>query len=73
MSYWPAKRQAVVNSANIVFAFRRLIGNAIITALRIYFNDAQRQATNQDAGQIARLNVLRVINEPTASTAQITL
>jgi molecular chaperone DnaK len=31
-----------------------------------YFNDAQRQAT-KDAGQISGLNVLRVINEPTAA------
>ena len=30
-----------------------------------YFNDAQRQAT-KDAGQIAGLEVLRIINEPTA-------
>ncbi len=31
-----------------------------------YFNDAQRQAT-KDAGQIAGLNVLRIVNEPTAA------
>lgn len=31
-----------------------------------YFNDAQRQAT-KDAGAIAGLNVLRIINEPTAA------
>ncbi len=31
-----------------------------------YFNDAQRQAT-KDAGKIAGLDVLRIINEPTAS------
>src|SRR5258706_779864 len=31
-----------------------------------YFNDAQRQAT-KDAGRIAGLNVLRIINEPTAA------
>lgn len=31
-----------------------------------YFNDAQRQAT-KDAGQIAGLNVVRIINEPTAA------
>lgn len=31
-----------------------------------YFNDAQRQAT-KDAGTIAGLNVLRIINEPTAA------
>ncbi|KAG8955596.1 70-kilodalton heat shock protein [Tulasnella sp. 424] len=127
----PAKRQAVVNPQNTVFAFKRLIGrkfndkevqedvkhwpfrvipksdgrpaiqvesegktqqfspeelssmvltkmrqtaeqylnkgikNAVIT-VPAYFNDAQRQAT-KDAGTIAGLNVLRVINEPTAA------
>ncbi|KAG6813292.1 hypothetical protein H0H92_012447 [Tricholoma furcatifolium] len=127
----PAKRQAVVNSANTVFAFKRLIGrkftdkevkedqkhwpfhivstsdgrpavevdnggkkqsfsaeelssmvlvkmretaeqftnksikHAVVT-VPAYFNDAQRQAT-KDAGQIAGLDVLRVINEPTAA------
>merc|ERR1719381_60524 len=39
--------------------------NAVIT-VPAYFNDSQRQAT-KDAGQIAGLNVLRVINEPTAA------
>ncbi|XP_058061879.1 heat shock 70 kDa protein cognate 5 [Anopheles bellator] len=41
------------------------IKNAVIT-VPAYFNDSQRQAT-KDAGQIAGLNVLRVINEPTAA------
>jgi molecular chaperone DnaK len=127
----PAKRQAVVNSANTVFAFKRLIGrmhkdkevqddmkhwpfnvvakpdgrpavevenggkkqllsaeelssmvlvkmketaqqflnknvNHAVITVPAYFNDAQRQAT-KDAGQIAGLDVLRVINEPTAA------
>ncbi|KAI8828306.1 heat shock protein 70 family [Chytridium lagenaria] len=123
----PAKRQAVVNPENTLFATKRLIGrrfddaavqrdaktvsykivkhsngdawveargkkyspsqiggfvlmkmketaesflgktvnNAVIT-VPAYFNDAQRQAT-KDAGAIAGLNVLRVINEPTAA------
>jgi len=39
--------------------------DAVITC-PAYFNDSQRQAT-KDAGQIAGLNVLRVINEPTAA------
>ncbi|XP_004282109.1 stress-70 protein, mitochondrial [Orcinus orca] len=39
--------------------------NAVIT-VPAYFNDSQRQAT-KDAGQISGLNVLRVINEPTAA------
>ncbi|KHJ42572.1 chaperone protein DnaK [Trichuris suis] len=41
------------------------VNNAVIT-VPAYFNDSQRQAT-KDAGQIAGLNVLRVINEPTAA------
>ena len=41
------------------------IQNAVIT-VPAYFNDAQRQAT-KDAGLIAGLNVLRIINEPTAA------
>ena len=42
------------------------ITQAVIT-VPAYFNDAQRQAT-KDAGQIAGLEVLRIINEPTASS-----
>lgn len=41
------------------------VDNAVIT-VPAYFNDSQRQAT-KDAGQIAGMNVLRVINEPTAA------
>jgi molecular chaperone DnaK len=41
------------------------IKNAVVT-VPAYFNDMQRQAT-KDAGQISGLNVLRVINEPTAA------
>jgi len=43
----------------------RTVNNAVIT-VPAYFNDAQRQAT-KDAGRIAGLNVLRIINEPTAA------
>ncbi|KAG9512194.1 hypothetical protein KCV03_g554, partial [Aureobasidium melanogenum] len=39
--------------------------NAVVT-VPAYFNDQQRQAT-KDAGQISGLNVLRVVNEPTAA------
>ncbi|KAJ3465840.1 hypothetical protein MRS44_006498 [Fusarium solani] len=104
-----AKRQAVVNPENTLFATKRLIGrkfsdaevqrdikevpykiiqhsngdawvsargknyspprspikNAVVT-VPAYFNDSQRQST-KDAGQIAGLNVLRVVNEPTAA------
>lgn len=41
------------------------VKNAVIT-VPAYFNDAQRQAT-KDAGAICGLNVLRIINEPTAA------
>jgi heat shock protein 5 len=41
------------------------ITNAVVT-VPAYFNDAQRQAT-KDAGTIAGLNVMRIINEPTAA------
>jgi molecular chaperone DnaK len=41
------------------------VTDAVVT-VPAYFNDAQRQAT-KDAGQIAGLNVLRIINEPTAA------
>jgi molecular chaperone DnaK len=41
------------------------VTDAVIT-VPAYFNDAQRQAT-RDAGKIAGLNVLRIINEPTAA------
>ncbi|AWV48735.1 molecular chaperone DnaK [Mycobacterium leprae Kyoto-2] len=41
------------------------ITDAVITT-PAYFNDAQRQAT-KEAGQIAGLNVLRIVNEPTAA------
>ncbi len=42
------------------------VTQAVIT-VPAYFNDAQRQAT-KDAGKIAGLEVLRIINEPTASS-----
>ena len=38
----------------------------VVITVPAYFNDAQRQAT-KDAGKIAGLNVLRIINEPTAA------
>src|SRR5687767_694752 len=41
------------------------VTDAVIT-VPAYFNDAQRKAT-KDAGQIAGLNVLRIVNEPTAA------
>jgi len=41
------------------------VKNAVVT-VPAYFNDAQRQAT-KDAGTIAGLNVIRIVNEPTAA------
>merc|ERR1712100_849796 len=41
------------------------VSDAVVT-VPAYFNDSQRQAT-KDAGRIAGLNVLRIINEPTAA------
>jgi len=41
------------------------VKDAVIT-VPAYFNDSQRQAT-KDAGRISGLNVLRIINEPTAA------
>ncbi len=99
----PARRQAVSNPENTIFAAKRKIGTdytysisgkvytpqqisafvlqkikrdaesflgskvskAVIT-VPAYFNDNQRQAT-KDAGQIAGLEVVRIINEPTAA------
>jgi len=43
----------------------KTVNNAVIT-VPAYFNDSQRQAT-KDAGAIAKLNVQRIINEPTAA------
>uniref|UniRef100_A0A8W8MVX8 Heat shock cognate 71 kDa protein n=1 Tax=Magallana gigas TaxID=29159 RepID=A0A8W8MVX8_MAGGI len=43
----------------------KTINNAVVT-VPAYFNDSQRQAT-KDAGTISGLNVLRIINEPTAA------
>lgn len=43
----------------------RTVTHAVVT-VPAYFNDAQRQAT-KDAGTIAGLNVLRIVNEPTAA------
>src|SRR6478735_4826684 len=44
---------------------------AAVITVPAYFNDAQRQAT-KDAGQIAGLDVKRIVNEPTAAAARST-
>jgi molecular chaperone DnaK len=55
--------QKLVNDASNYLGER--VNKAVIT-VPAYFNDAQRQAT-KDAGKIAGLDVLRIINEPTAA------
>ena len=55
--------QKLVNDASSYLGER--VTKAVIT-VPAYFNDAQRQAT-KDAGKIAGLDVLRIINEPTAA------
>lgn len=47
------------------FSLPKTVNNAVVT-VPAYFNDSQRQAT-KDAGTISGLNVLRIINEPTAA------
>ena len=47
-------------------ALKRPISKAVIT-VPAYFNDSQRQAT-RDAGKLAGLDVLRIVNEPTAAS-----
>merc|ERR1712187_480199 len=42
------------------------MGHGAVVTVPAYFNDSQRQAT-KDAGSIAGINVLRIINEPTAA------
>ncbi len=56
--------------ANIKKAAEEYLGEKVTDAVitvPAYFSDSQRQAT-KDAGKIARLNVLRIINEPTAAS-----
>ncbi len=55
---------------NLIFLKHpKKITDAVVT-VPAYFNDSQRQAT-KDAGMIAGLNVLRIINEPTGKTLKI--
>ncbi|MGA3038308.1 MAG: molecular chaperone DnaK [Vulcanimicrobiaceae bacterium] len=56
--------QKLVNDASTYLGER--VTKAVIT-VPAYFNDAQRQAT-KDAGRIAGIDVLRIINEPTAAS-----
>ena len=68
-SYAPEEISAMVLKKLVEDASKHLgekITDAVIT-VPAYFNDSQRQAT-KDAGKIAGLNVLRIINEPTAAS-----
>src|SRR5215470_7680586 len=71
-----AKRQAITNAEDTVYILQEMkliaeeylgeeVNKAVIT-VPAYFNDGQRQAT-KDAGRIAGLDVIRIINEPTAA------
>ena len=56
--------------ANIKQTAEEYLGETVtdaVVTVPAYFNDSQRQAT-KDAGKIAGLNVLRIINEPTAAS-----
>ncbi len=68
-SFAPEEISAMVLKKMVEDASKYLgekITDAVIT-VPAYFNDSQRQAT-KDAGKIAGLNVLRIINEPTAAS-----
>ncbi|MGD9876318.1 MAG: molecular chaperone DnaK [Desulfococcus sp.] len=67
-SYSPAEISAFILS-NLKASAETYLGEAVTDAVitvPAYFDDSQRQAT-KDAGRIAGLNVLRIINEPTAA------
>jgi Fe-S protein assembly chaperone HscA len=67
--YTPPELSAIILrelKRNAEAALGEEIKNAVIT-VPAYFNDAQRQAT-KDAGRIAGLDVLRIVNEPTAAS-----
>ncbi|WP_218081237.1 molecular chaperone DnaK [Anthocerotibacter panamensis] len=68
-SYTPVQLSAMI-LATLKRRAERFLGefilNEVVITVPAYFNDAQRQAT-KDAGEMAGLDVLRIINEPTAA------
>ncbi len=56
----------ILFNMNLKFSLRLQKVVDVVVTVPAYFNDSQRQAT-KDAGTIAGLNVLRIINEPTAA------
>jgi L1 cell adhesion molecule like protein len=66
MKHWPFKvLSGAAEKPMIQVDYKGEVKDAVVT-VPAYFNDSQRQAT-KDAGAIAGLNVLRIINEPTAA------
>ncbi len=67
--YTPIELSALILSelkARAEHALKTPVNRAVIT-VPAYFNDSQRQAT-RDAGKLAGLDVLRIVNEPTAAS-----
>ena len=67
--YSPSQKSAAFILQKLKEDAEKYLGETITQAVitvPAYFNDAQRQAT-KDAGKIAGLEVLRIINEPTAA------
>ena len=60
------RRKSPEADPNVTLSVFLQVNKAVIT-VPAYFNDSQRQAT-KDAGKIAGLEVLRIINEPTAAS-----
>ena len=60
-------------SSVILLNMKAYLGNKVndaVVTVPTYFNDSQRQAT-KDAGSVSGLNVVRIINEPTAAAIAI--